>query len=109
MEPNSGESGSSLHGPEKPQKVPTGTSSLLGDKTLVEKSKNSSLSLGKASLTSETKYNKRDVKHIHQKSLQNKPNCFPFSTHYPTRMNNNSYKDRNHTIFGKEPKPNLRI
>jgi len=81
-------SGSSLHGPEKPQKVPTGASSLLGDKSWVEKPKNSSLSLGKASLTSETKYNRRDIKHIQQKSLKNKPNCFPFSTYCPTRMNN---------------------
>jgi len=49
-------SGSSLHGCEKQPKVPTGTSSLLKDKSWFGKSKSSSWSLGKASSTSERKY-----------------------------------------------------
>jgi hypothetical protein len=48
-------SGSSLYGPEKQQKLPTGASSLLGDKRWVGKSKSSLWSLGKASSTSERK------------------------------------------------------
>jgi len=56
MEPNSWVPGSSLNGPEKQQKVPTGTSYPLGDKRWVEKSKTFSCSLGKASSTSERKH-----------------------------------------------------
>jgi len=49
-------SGSSLHGTEKQPEVLKGKSSRLGDKRELGKSESSSLSLGKVSSISKTKY-----------------------------------------------------
>jgi hypothetical protein len=50
--------------------------------------------------------NKRDIKRILQKSLENKPKLFTLFKTMTTRMNNDPYKDRNQTIFGKLPTQN---